>query len=131
MCFPKIGHLIACAYDKVCIDLTRYSFSKTFFSIAHLPISKSKWLYYMYWVNFKITTLCSSLLETKMSYTTYIIGVGSSFNNKSWDLAEPFCGKDARVREIEQHWKIIKCTKVIGVPPTLIDLADDKSFDSF
>ncbi|XP_050918866.1 uncharacterized protein LOC127136332 [Lathyrus oleraceus] len=31
MRFPKIGHLIACAYDIMCIDLTRYSFSKTFF----------------------------------------------------------------------------------------------------
>ncbi|XP_058777309.1 uncharacterized protein LOC131651659 [Vicia villosa] len=33
MRFPEMEHLIACAYDMVCIDLTRYGFSETFFPL--------------------------------------------------------------------------------------------------
>lgn len=31
MYFSKKGHLIASAYNRVCIDLIKYDFSKTFF----------------------------------------------------------------------------------------------------
>lgn len=34
MCFPEMDQLITSAYEKVCIDLTKYSFSKTFFYYA-------------------------------------------------------------------------------------------------
>ncbi|XP_058724865.1 uncharacterized protein LOC131596273 [Vicia villosa] len=37
MRFPKMKHLIACAYDMVCIDLTHYGFSETFFSLCTTP----------------------------------------------------------------------------------------------
>lgn len=30
-CFPEMSHLIASAYDRMLIDLTRYDFSETFF----------------------------------------------------------------------------------------------------
>lgn len=33
----KMGHLIACVYDRVCVDLTRYVFSKTFFPLRTAP----------------------------------------------------------------------------------------------
>ncbi|XP_058763629.1 uncharacterized protein LOC131637084 [Vicia villosa] len=32
-----MGHLIACAYDMVCIDLTRYGFLETFFPFRTTP----------------------------------------------------------------------------------------------
>lgn len=32
---PEMGHHIASAYNKVCIDLTRYGFSKTFFPLRN------------------------------------------------------------------------------------------------
>ncbi|XP_058741410.1 uncharacterized protein LOC131613786 [Vicia villosa] len=32
-----MGHLIACAYDMLCIDLTRYGFSETFFPLCTAP----------------------------------------------------------------------------------------------
>ncbi|XP_058746733.1 uncharacterized protein LOC131619677 [Vicia villosa] len=32
-----MGHLIACAYDMICIDLTRYGFSETFFPLCTAP----------------------------------------------------------------------------------------------
>ncbi|XP_058761741.1 uncharacterized protein LOC131635151 [Vicia villosa] len=35
--FPDMGHLIASAYDIVCIDLTRCGFSETFFSLRTTP----------------------------------------------------------------------------------------------
>lgn len=40
ICFPKMGLLIASAYNMACIDLTRYDFSETFFQfgVAHLKI---------------------------------------------------------------------------------------------
>lgn len=99
---------------RVCVDLTRYGFFRNLFPTAHCPTSKSKWPYYVYWVACKITIFCSSLLETGMLYTTYINGVDDSFNNKSQNLAGPFYGNDTRVREIEQHWKRVKCSKVKG-----------------
>ncbi|XP_058772002.1 uncharacterized protein LOC131645808 [Vicia villosa] len=37
MRFLKMGHLIACAYDSVCIDLTRYGFLETFFPLHTAP----------------------------------------------------------------------------------------------
>ncbi|XP_058783816.1 uncharacterized protein LOC131658552 [Vicia villosa] len=37
MRFPEMGHLIACAYDMVCIDLTQYGFSETFFPLCAPP----------------------------------------------------------------------------------------------
>lgn len=37
MCFSEMGHLIACVYYKVCVDLTRHSFSKTFLPIRTTP----------------------------------------------------------------------------------------------
>ncbi|CAI8619447.1 unnamed protein product [Vicia faba] len=36
MGFPEMDHLIASAYESVCIDLTRYGFSETFF-LYRLP----------------------------------------------------------------------------------------------
>ena len=33
MSFPEMGHLIASAYEMVCIDLTRYGFLETFFPL--------------------------------------------------------------------------------------------------
>lgn len=37
MRFSKMRHLIASAYDRVCIDLTRYGFSETFFPLRSKP----------------------------------------------------------------------------------------------
>src|SRR3954470_10406137 len=37
MRFSEMRHLIACAYDMVCIDLTRYGFSETFFPLRTAP----------------------------------------------------------------------------------------------
>ncbi|XP_058749515.1 uncharacterized protein LOC131622494 [Vicia villosa] len=37
MRFPDMGHLIASAYDIVCIDLRHYSFSETFFPLRTTP----------------------------------------------------------------------------------------------
>ncbi|XP_058783737.1 uncharacterized protein LOC131658463 [Vicia villosa] len=37
MRFPKMEHLIACAYDMVCIDLMHYGFSETFFLLCTAP----------------------------------------------------------------------------------------------
>ncbi|XP_058777023.1 uncharacterized protein LOC131651373 [Vicia villosa] len=37
MSFPKMGHLIASAYDRVCVDLTRFGFSETFFALHSCP----------------------------------------------------------------------------------------------
>ncbi|XP_058768856.1 protein FAR1-RELATED SEQUENCE 4-like [Vicia villosa] len=37
MSFPKMSHLIARAYDRVCVDLTRFGFSMTFFPIHSRP----------------------------------------------------------------------------------------------
>ncbi|XP_058776927.1 uncharacterized protein LOC131651272 [Vicia villosa] len=36
MRFPEMRHLIACAYDMVCIDLTRYGFFGNLFSAPHI-----------------------------------------------------------------------------------------------
>ncbi|XP_058751896.1 uncharacterized protein LOC131625000 [Vicia villosa] len=36
-----MGHLIACAYDMVCIHLTRYGFSETFFPLRIAPPTNS------------------------------------------------------------------------------------------
>ncbi|XP_058775984.1 uncharacterized protein LOC131650287 [Vicia villosa] len=35
--FPEIGHLIEIAYERVCIDLTRYGFSEAFFPLRIVP----------------------------------------------------------------------------------------------
>ncbi|XP_058761758.1 uncharacterized protein LOC131635175 [Vicia villosa] len=37
MSFPEMGHLIASAYDRVCDDLMRFGFSKTFFPLHSRP----------------------------------------------------------------------------------------------
>lgn len=73
-----------------CVLILQVTIFQKLFPAAHRPTSKSKWSYYMYWVAFKITTLCSNLFEIGMPYTTYISGMDSSFNNKSRDLAEQF-----------------------------------------
>ncbi|XP_058746834.1 uncharacterized protein LOC131619791 [Vicia villosa] len=39
MRFLEMGHLIAYAYDMVCIDLTHYGFSKTFFLLRTAPLT--------------------------------------------------------------------------------------------
>lgn len=91
MCFPKMDHLIASVYNNVCIDLTKYSFSKTF-STAHCLTSKFSRSHYVYLVAFKNATLCSSLFEIGMPYITEIIGVDSLFNKRSWNLTKSFFG---------------------------------------
>ncbi|XP_058776859.1 uncharacterized protein LOC131651208 [Vicia villosa] len=66
MRFMEMGHLIACAYDMVCIDLTRYGFSKTFFrSAPHLLQILVIVLCVL--MARKIKTFCASLLETGCS----------------------------------------------------------------
>ncbi|XP_050895711.1 uncharacterized protein LOC127102382 [Lathyrus oleraceus] len=72
MRFPDTDHLIACVYDSVCVDLTQYSFSETFFPLRTAPPQNPNDRIYMYWVIFKIKIFCSGLLETGMPYTTYI-----------------------------------------------------------
>lgn len=37
LCFLEMSHLIASAYNKVCIDLTRYNFTKIFFLLQSDP----------------------------------------------------------------------------------------------
>ncbi|XP_058774840.1 uncharacterized protein LOC131649111 [Vicia villosa] len=37
MSYPKMGHLIASAYDRVCVDLTKFGFSETFFPLHSRP----------------------------------------------------------------------------------------------
>ncbi|XP_058779128.1 uncharacterized protein LOC131653097 [Vicia villosa] len=37
MSFPDMGHLIASAYDMVCVDLTRFGLSETFFPLHSRP----------------------------------------------------------------------------------------------
>ena len=37
MQFPEMGHLKASAYDRVCINMTRYSFSETYFPLRTVP----------------------------------------------------------------------------------------------
>ena len=89
---------------------------ENFFPIPHRHISKSKWSYYVYWVTFKITTLCSSLFETRISYTTYISGMNDSFNNKSRYLAKPIYGNDARVLDVPIVVISHKCVRGLDVP---------------
>lgn len=44
MCIPEMGHLIAIAYERVCIDLTRYVSRKHVFHCAllHFKISNDR-----------------------------------------------------------------------------------------
>lgn len=42
---PKMGHPITIAYDRACIDLTRYGFSKIFFPLrSRPPQNRSRWI---------------------------------------------------------------------------------------
>lgn len=35
--YPEMGHLITSAYNMVCIDMTRFGFSETFFPLRSEP----------------------------------------------------------------------------------------------
>ena len=83
MSFPEMGHLIASAYDRVCIDLTQYSLLETFFPLqSRQTTSKSIQTDHMYWLALKNTIFCSSLFETGLSYTKDITRVDDTFHTR-------------------------------------------------
>ena len=48
MSFLEMGHLIEIAYDRVCIDLTQYGLSKTFFPLlSKAPQNPSECIMYI------------------------------------------------------------------------------------
>lgn len=102
MCFPEMCYLIASANDMVCINLTRYGYSETYFPLCTAPTPNPSDRI-MCWVDFKSMTFYSSLFEIGMPYTTDIIRVGASFHRAIWDMAGRIHGKDARIQQFEPN----------------------------
>ncbi|XP_058783322.1 uncharacterized protein LOC131657999 [Vicia villosa] len=129
MRFTKIGHLIACAYGMVCIDLTRYCFSGTFFPLCTTPP-----------INFDDHTMCVGWLTKSKHFVQVYLKPGCLVPPTSleWALHHTEAADTwpdhfvDRMHNFERSNNIKKesnAEKSIIEP--LIDLAGESSFDVF
>ena len=129
MTFPETGHLIACAYDKVCIDLTRYGFSETFFPLRTAPPKNS---------NDRI--MCIGWLSKSNHFVQVFLKPGcpipptspewmshSTANAETWP--DHFMERMQEFRRLNDIEKESNAENSKFVPP--IDLSGDICFDSF
>ncbi|XP_058763928.1 uncharacterized protein LOC131637348 [Vicia villosa] len=124
-----MGHLIACAYDMVCINLTRYGFSETLFPLRTAPptnfddrimcvgwLTKSK-----YFVQVYLKPGCS-IPHTSSKWALHHTEAADTWPNRFVDRMHGF----ERLNNIKNESNAEKSRLE---PP--IDLAGDSSFDVF
>ncbi|XP_058742679.1 uncharacterized protein LOC131615220 [Vicia villosa] len=124
-----MGHLITCAYDMVCIDLTRYGFSETFFPLHTAPptnfdgrimcvgwLAKSK-----YFVQVYLKPGCP-ISPTSLEWALHHTEIVDTWPGRFVDMIHIF----ERLNNIEKESNAEKSRLE---PP--IDLAGDSSFDVF
>lgn len=129
--FPEICHLIAYAYDKVCIGLTRYNFLETFFPL-HTASPQ----------NLNDRMLCIGWLSKSQHFVQVYLEPGCPIplTSPEWEAhsttkIETWSNHFVeRMQEFEKLRNIERESNVQnskGEPPILIDLAGDRSFDYF
>ncbi|XP_058748664.1 uncharacterized protein LOC131621652 [Vicia villosa] len=124
-----MGHLIACAYDMVYIDLTRYGFSETFFPLRTAPspypidrIICVGWLAESrHFVQVYLKPGCP-IRPTSPEWNLHHTALADTWSNVFVDRMHEF----KRLKNIDKI-SIAKKSKL--EPP--IDLAGDSSFDVF
>src|SRR4051812_8954878 len=79
MSFPDMGHLVESAYDMVCVDLTRFGLSETFFPLhSRPPLDASSRIICI--GNLRSRHFVQVFFETGVSYTGYFLSVdGTSY----------------------------------------------------
>ncbi|XP_058726762.1 uncharacterized protein LOC131598149 [Vicia villosa] len=129
MRFPEMGHLIACAYAILCIDLKEYGFSETFFSLCTAPptnlndrimcvrwLAKSKHFMQVY-----LKPGCL-IPPTSLKWALHHIEVVDTWPDRFVDMMHDF----ERLNNIKKESNAEKSRLE---PP--IDLAGDSSFDVY
>lgn len=112
MWFSEMGYLIASAYNKVCYRSDKIWFLGDIFSTSEWSTSRSIRTHHVYWVSFKIATLCWSLHEIGVSYIPSTLLEWTEHSRKEAETWPDYSGKDERVHQIERAWKRIKYGKV-------------------
>ncbi|XP_058759136.1 uncharacterized protein LOC131632405 [Vicia villosa] len=124
-----MGHLIASAYDIICIDLTRYNFSETFFLLRTTPptnpidhiicvgwISKSR-----HFVQVYLKPGCP-IPPTSPEWALYHTKVSDTWSDRFVDRMHDFESLNNTEKESNSEKSRLE-------PP--IDLDSDSSFDVF
>ncbi|XP_058764492.1 uncharacterized protein LOC131637943 [Vicia villosa] len=127
--FQEMRHLIACAYDKVSIDLTRYEFSETFFPLRTSPprnpndcIMCIGWLEKSsHFVQVYLKPGCF-IPPTSPEWTTHSIANAETWTDHFVERMHEF----ERLNNVENESNVEKSKRE---PP--INLAGDTCFDSF
>ncbi|XP_058773393.1 uncharacterized protein LOC131647514 [Vicia villosa] len=128
MCFPEMGNLIVSAYDMVCIDLARYGFSETFFSLRSRPpqdpsgciicIGYLRSLLF-FQVYFK---LGCPIPATSVKWMTHSAKEAETWPNHFLERKKEF----TKLSELERESNREKSKK-----EPILDLSSDNSFDAF
>ncbi|XP_058726867.1 uncharacterized protein LOC131598267 [Vicia villosa] len=124
-----MGHLIACVYDMVCIDLTRYGFSETFFPLRIAPPT-----------NLIDRIICVGGLAKSRHFVQVYLKSGCPIppTSPEWNLyhtelsetwPDVFVDRMHEFERLNNIDKISNAEKSKLEPP--IDLAGDSSFDIF
>ncbi|XP_058733605.1 uncharacterized protein LOC131605243 [Vicia villosa] len=89
MSFPEMGHLIASAYDRVCVDLTRFGFSETIFPLhSHPPLDTSGRIICIGYL--RLRHFVQVFFEIEASYSGYFLSVDDTSYKRGGRLAESF-----------------------------------------
>ncbi|XP_058765994.1 uncharacterized protein LOC131639523 [Vicia villosa] len=122
-----MGHLIACAYDMVCIYLTRYGFSETFFRSAPPPNPIDR-IIYVGWL-----AKSRHFVQVYLKSGCPIPTTSPEWNLHHTELAETwlyvFVDKMHEFERLKNTDKISNAEKSKLEPP--IELAGDSSFHVF
>ncbi|XP_058776744.1 uncharacterized protein LOC131651091 [Vicia villosa] len=129
MRFPNMGHLIANAYERVRINLTRYSFSKNCFPLRTSPTPNP---------NDRI--ICVGWVSNPRHFVQVYLKLGCPIppTSPNWAIHVTIPSEtwlDQFIERMQDYNKLNKIEiernreKPKGVPP--VDLADDNFFGSF
>ncbi|XP_058765210.1 uncharacterized protein LOC131638664 [Vicia villosa] len=116
-----MGHLIACTYDMMCIDLTRYGFSETFFPLRTTPPTNPNDRIMCHFVQVYLKPGCP-IPPTSPEWALHHTETADTWQNHFVDMMHDF----ERLNNIEKESNAEKSRLE---PP--IDLAGDSSFDVF
>ncbi|XP_058762597.1 uncharacterized protein LOC131635979 [Vicia villosa] len=127
--FPDMGHLTTSAYERICINLTRYGFSETFFPLRTAPTP-----------NLNDHIICVGWVSNPRHFIKVYLIPGCHIPPISlkWTVHFTILSETWPYQFIERTQEYNKLNKIEieknrekskGVPP--LDLADDNFFSSF
>ncbi|XP_058746245.1 uncharacterized protein LOC131619123 [Vicia villosa] len=128
VCFPKVGHLIVSAYDRVCIDLTRYGFSETFFQLWSRPSQDPSghiicigYIRSLHFVRVYLKLGCP-IPATSVEWTTHFAKEAETWSDHFLEMMTEF----TKLSELERESNRKKSKK-----EPVLDLSSDNSFGAF